>query len=195
MRGNGVVAQLQERVDTLEREVHRKRQTVESLSMQVPSFLVSRFSLSPLLEPKVFPIVTKFFPSLRPKFRRYCFTNQCDIIIPLCFQLDMERDSSARDSKRASSTASGASMHSEVLSQELQKLSDIKIRLEEENNALRRKVLELEDSNNTLRKQLVDARRFFIYMFHCSLLTYSLYIFFLHRTQLSGICWSCLRHL
>ena len=89
----------------------------------------------------------------------------------------MERDSSARDSKRASSTASGASMHSEVLSQELQKLSDIKMRLEEENNALRRKVLELEDSNNTLRKQLVDARRFSIYMFHCSLLTYSLYIF------------------
>jgi predicted RNase H-like nuclease (RuvC/YqgF family) len=50
-------------------------------------------------------------------------------------------------------------MHSEVLNKELQTLSEAKIRMEEENMALKRKVMDLEDSNNALRKQLVDARR------------------------------------
>ena len=35
MQGNSVVAQLQERIDSLERDVHQKRKAVESLSMQV----------------------------------------------------------------------------------------------------------------------------------------------------------------
>ena len=79
-------------------------------------------------------------------------------------QLDMERDSSARESRRssprASSTAAKESMHAEVLNKELQALSDVKVRLEEENLGLKRKVMDLEDSNNALRKQLVDTRRY-----------------------------------
>ena len=35
IQGNSVVAQLQERIDSLERDVHQKRKAVESLSMQV----------------------------------------------------------------------------------------------------------------------------------------------------------------
>lgn len=111
MQGNVVVAQLQERVDSLERDVHSKRKAVESLSMQ----------------------------------------------------LDMERDSSARDSRRssprASSSTSKEGMHSDMLNKEVQNLSDSKVRLDEENLVLKRKAMDLEDSNNALRKQLVDARR------------------------------------
>ena len=35
MQGNGVVAHLQERVDSLERDLHQKRKAVELLSVQV----------------------------------------------------------------------------------------------------------------------------------------------------------------
>lgn len=50
-------------------------------------------------------------------------------------------------------------MQTEALNRELQSLSDVKVRLEEETLGLKRKVMDLEDSNNALRKQLVDARR------------------------------------
>jgi len=50
-------------------------------------------------------------------------------------------------------------MQADALNKELQTLSDVKVRLEEDNYGLKRKVLDLEDSNNALRKQLVDARR------------------------------------
>ena len=50
-------------------------------------------------------------------------------------------------------------MHSEFLGKEVQSLTEVKARLEEENHALKRKVMDLEDSNDALRKQLVDARR------------------------------------
>ena len=65
-------------------------------------------------------------------------------------QLDMERESSARSSKRSSPRASSASKES---------MHEVKARLEEENHALTRKVMELEVSNDALRKQLVDTRR------------------------------------
>jgi len=74
----------------------------------------------------------------------------------------MERESSARSSKRSSPRASSASkesMHSEFLSKEVQSLAEVKARLEEESHALTRKVMELEVSNDALRKQLVDTRR------------------------------------
>ena len=77
-------------------------------------------------------------------------------------QLDMERESSARSSKRSSPRASSASkesMHSESLSKELLSLAEVKARLEEENHTLTNKVMKLEDSNDALRKQLVDTRR------------------------------------
>ena len=66
-------------------------------------------------------------------------------------------------------------MHSDFLYKEVQALTDVKVRLEEESQALRRKVMDSEDSNNALRKQLVDARRCTVYhaisfiYFHCSL--------------------------
>lgn len=146
MQGNSVVAQLQERIDSLERDVHQKRKAVESLSMQV------------------FPP-----PFTRPG-RSACGClprlSAVSLLLAECvhvLQLDMERESSARDSRRssprASSSASKESMHSEFLGKEVQSLTEVKARLDDENHALKRKVMDLEDSNDALRKQLVDARR------------------------------------
>ena len=56
------------------------------------------------------------------------------------------------------------SMHSEALTKELQTLSNVKNKLEEDIVVFKRKVMDLEDSNNALRKQLVEMRRF--YFFH-----------------------------
>ena len=41
MQGNAIVAQLQERVEALERDLSSKRKAVESLSMQVCSLILS----------------------------------------------------------------------------------------------------------------------------------------------------------
>mmetsp|Transcript_24146 Transcript_24146/g.57565 ORF Transcript_24146/g.57565 Transcript_24146/m.57565 type:complete len:881 (+) Transcript_24146:43-2685(+) len=76
----------------------------------------------------------------------------------LSMQLDIERESQ-RAVPAARTSSNKSHDQTEMLGRELQMVSDAKGKLEEDNMALKRKVIEVEDSNNQLRKQLVDSRR------------------------------------